>query len=104
MEQARQGLEYAGLLRAREARFVQEFMTVAGGTGSQTGVANSDESLDRLLAGIGIACIGLALILEFIRVEDLLIEQLTAPPGARLTTDKEIHTIRPTCSTQQTLS
>jgi hypothetical protein len=101
---ARQELENTGLLRAREARLLQEFMAVAGGAGSHAGVSNADESLGRLLAGIGVAYIGLALIPELARVEDVLVGQLKAPPGTRLPTDQEAYTTCPTCSTQQTLS
>ena len=101
---ARQELENAGLLQAREARLVQEFMAVAGGAGSHAGVSNADESTGRLLAGIGIAYMGLALIPELVRVEDILIGQLKAPAGARLPTDKEVYTTCPTCGHKQTLS
>ncbi len=102
--EARQLLEKSGLLRKREARLVQEFMAVAGGAGSHAGVSNADESLGRLLAGIGIAYIGLALIPELVRVEDVLVDQLSVPFGARLPTDREIYTTCPTCGTRQTLN
>lgn len=100
---ARKELEAAGILRAREARLVQEFMTVAGGSGSHAGVSNADESLGRFLAGIGIAFLGLALVPELTRVEDVLAGSLTAPPGAALPTDRQIRTSCPTCGAEQTL-
>ena len=102
--EARKALEAARVLREREARLVQEFMAVAGGAGSHAGVSNAEESLGRFLAGIGIAYLGVALVPELVRVEDVVIGQLKAPPGTRLPTDKEIHTSCPTCSAKQTLS
>ena len=101
--QARQELEQAGILRAHEARLVQQFMAVAGGAGSHAGVSNSDESLGRFLAGIGIAYMWIALIPELVRVEDVLVGQLEAPPGGSLPTDKQIRTSCPTCGAEQTL-
>jgi hypothetical protein len=102
--EARSALEAAGLLRGREARLVQEFMAVAGGAGAHAGVSNADESLGRFLAGLGVAFLGLSLVPELVRVEDVLVGQLTAPQGARLPTDQEINTSCPTCGTKQTLS
>jgi hypothetical protein len=101
--QARQELERAGILRPREARLVQEFMAVAGGAGSHAGVSNADEAHGRFLAGIGITYLGLALIAELVRVEDVLVGQLKAPSGGSLPTDKQIRTSCPTCGTGQTL-
>jgi hypothetical protein len=101
--EARQALETAGLLRGREARLVQEFMAVAGGTGSHAGVSNFDEAVGRFLTGLGIAHLALALIPELVRVEDVVVGQLKAPAGATLPTDKEMNTVCPTCGTKQTL-
>jgi len=56
------------------------------------------------IAGMGIAYIGLGLIPELARVEDVLVGQLKAPQGTYLPTDKEIYTTCLTCNTQQTLS
>jgi hypothetical protein len=102
--EARAALEAAGILRGREARLVQEFIAVAGGAGSHAGVSNADESLGRFLAGLGVAYIGLGLVPELVRVEDVLVGQLSAPDGARLPTDQEAYTSCPTCETLQTLS
>ncbi|PSW29055.1 hypothetical protein C9J19_08465 [Photobacterium phosphoreum] len=101
---ARKQLQDNGLLRPREAKLVMEFMSVAGGAGSHAGVSNADESYGRMLAGIGIAYMGLALIPELIRVEDVLIGNLTAPEGASLPTDIEMFTSCPTCHLKQSLS
>lgn len=102
--QARKQLEEAGVLRTKEARLIQAFMDVAGGSGSHAGVSNADESSGRFLAGIGVAFLGLALVPELVRMEDVIVSQLKAPAGARLPTDKEIYTSCPTCGTRQTLS
>ena len=102
--EARKELEKSGLLRSSEARLVQDFIAVAGGSGSHAGVSNADESKGRLLAGVGIAYIGLALVPEFVRVEDVLLQQLQLKSGSRLATDKEIYTTCPTCKEKQTLS
>lgn len=54
---ARKELEDSGLLRQREARLVQDFIVVAGGSGARAGVSNADEAKGRFLAGLGIAYI-----------------------------------------------
>lgn len=102
--EARKALETEGYLRAREARFIQEFIAVAGTAGSHAGVSNADESLGRFLAGVGIGFLGLGLVPELVRVEDVLIGEIEPPHGARLPTDQEMHTSCPTCGTQQTLA
>jgi hypothetical protein len=101
---ARKELENKGLLREREARLVQELIAVAGGASSHAGVSNADEARGRLLAGLGIAYIGLALIPELVRVEDIIVGNLTAPPSTRLPTDAEIYTSCPTCGEKQCLN
>jgi|GEM_PF-3157580 len=101
---ARKELEGQGILRSREARLIQDFIDVAGGAGSHAGVSNSDEARGRLLAGLGLIYIGLALIPELVRVEDVITGQLKAPAGGRLPTDAEMETQCPTCGTAQFLS
>ena len=90
-------------MKAREARLIQEFMSVAGGAGSHSGGSSADEAFGRFLAGMGIAYIGLSLIPELVRVEDVFAGQLTVPAGGRLPIDKEIRTACPTCGAAQTL-
>ena len=101
---ARKELETAGLLRDREARLVQEFVAVAGSSGSHAGVSNADEAMGRFVAGLGVAYIGLALIPELVRVEDVIVGNLTAPPGTRFPTDAEMNTSCPTCGHNQNLA
>ncbi len=102
--EARKELETSGLLRDREARLVREFIAVAGGSGSHAGVSNADEAKGRFIAGLGIAYIGLALIPELVRVEDVIAGNLNAPPGTRLPIDAEIITSCPTCGQDQNLA
>jgi len=92
------------LLQEKEARLVQDFMAVAGGAGSHAGVSNADEAKGRFLAGLGIAYIGLALIPELIRVEDIIVGNLTAPEGTSLPTNGEMYTSCPTCKEKQNLN
>ena len=89
--EARAALEAAGLLREREARLVQDFIAVAGGAGSHAGVSNADESLGRFLAALGVAYIGLGIVPELVRVEDVLVGQLSAPPGAPPNRPRGLH-------------
>lgn len=101
---ARKALEQAGVLREREARLIQEFMAVAGAAGSHAGVSNADEAKGRVLASIGMAYLGLALIPELVRVEDVIRMSLTAPPNTQLPGDGGIFTSCPTCGEKQTLA
>jgi hypothetical protein len=91
-------------LSSREAALIREFMAFAGEAGSHAGVATSDSSTGRFHAGIGIAYMGMALIPELVRVEDVVASQLHPPKGGALPTDREIHTSCPTCGATQTLS
>lgn len=101
---ARKLLEREGILRERQARLVQQFLDTAGGEGSHAGTSGEDDARGRFLAGLGIAYLGLALIPEIRRVEDVIVGELEAPAGARLPRDTEIHTSCPTCGEQQTLA
>jgi len=101
---ARKELEDSVLLQEKEARLIQDFMAVAGGAGSHAGVSNADEAKGRFLAGLGIAYIGLALIPELIRVEDIIVGNLTAPEGTSLPTNGEMYTSCPTCKEKQHLN
>ena len=101
---AREHLETRGVLPARSARLVQEFMAVAGGAGSHAGASHRDECLGRYLAGIGIAFLGLSLLPELTKVEAVLRGQLQPPAGCRLPLDSEIQTSCPACGTEQDLA
>ena len=94
---ARKELQAQGLLSSDEGRLVQSFMAVAGCRGSHAGSSSQDEASGRWLIATGIALLGLALVPVLIRVEDVLVGNLTAPAGNRLPTDAEVRTSCPTC-------
>lgn len=98
---ARKQLQTKGVLREREAKLVQQFFNVAHGAGSHAGASNEDEARGRFLVGLGICYLGLALIPELTRVEDVLATAVL--DGSRPTTDALIRTTCPTCELQQTL-
>jgi len=100
---ARQELQAEGLLSSDEGRLVQSFMAVAGGRGSHAGSSSQDEASGRWLIATGIALLGLALVPVLIRVEDVLVGNVTTSAGNRLPTDAEVRTSCPTCRAEQTL-
>jgi hypothetical protein len=69
---ARQALQDARLLSSREAALIRGFMAFAGEAGSHAGVSTSDSATGRFHAGIGIAYMGMALMPELVRVEDVV--------------------------------
>jgi hypothetical protein len=101
---ARKELQTSNILAEREGKLVQTFIDVAGGAGAHAGTSTEDEARGRFLAGLGICYLGLALIPEVIRVQDVLAAKLTAPPGRSLPTDAEIRARCPTCGEEQFLS
>ncbi len=101
--EGRRELESRGILGEREAKLVQQFMGVAGAAGSHPGRSNEDEAKGRFLVGLGIAYLGLSLIPELRRVEDIVVAKLQAPSGAKLPSDAEMRTECPTCGETQTL-
>jgi hypothetical protein len=102
---ARKELESKGILREPEARLVQQFFRVAGGAGSHAGTSNEDEAQGRFFVGLGICLLGLALIPELTRFEDVLTEE-TKPSEVLIYfgNDMEIHTSCPSCGEEQTLA
>jgi|SRR5690349_16011453 len=99
----RKELESRGILGPREARLVQQFIEVAGGAGSHAGSSNEDEAKGRFLAALGVAYMGLSLIPEVRRLEDIIGAKLHAPPGTRLPSDADMRTACPTCGLSQSL-
>jgi len=95
---ARKELETKGILTEKQARFIQSFMDYAGAAGSHAGASSPDEATGRYLTALGIAVIGLDLIPELVRVQDVL------PPSGAPMSDGQINTSCRTCSTQQTLA
>lgn len=98
---ARKQLQTKGVLRDREAKLVQQFFNVAHGAGSHAGASNEDEARGRFLVGLGVCYLGLALIPELTRVEDVIAKAVT--DVSRPTTDALIRTACPTCRQEQTL-
>lgn len=98
---ARKQLQTKGVLREREAKLVQQFFSVAHGAGSHAGASNEDEARGRFFVGLGICYLGLALIPELTRVEDVLATAMSSK--SRPTTDALIRTACPTCGLEQAL-
>ncbi len=101
---ARKELEAKGVLSPREAKLIQSFMDFAGEAGSHAGSSSEENAHAKLLIAIGIAQIGLGLVPELVRVQDVVIGQLKAPVGARLPQDSEVKAKCPTCGEEQFLS
>lgn len=95
---ARKELEAQGLLSEKQGRLVQAFMDYAGAGGSHAGASSADEAHGRYLAGLGLILIGLNLLPELVRVEEVF-AVLKPPPG-----DDQITTSCRTCGTVQKLT
>lgn len=102
--EARKQLQQEKVLSERDAKLVQAFMDAAGASGSHAGSSSEDEAHGRFHAGVGIALVGLSLMPELTRVEDVIRLNLTFPPPTRPPTDAEITTKCPSCGTGQSLS
>jgi len=94
---ARKQLEAEGVLSEKQAKFIQSFMDYAGASGSHAGSSSPDEAKGRYLAGLGILFIGLNLVPELVRLQDVL------PPSNAPADDGRVTTSCRTCGTQQTL-
>lgn len=103
--EARRELEAQGVLREPEARLVQQFFRVAGGAGAHAGISNEDEARGRFMVGLGVCYLGLALIPELTRVEDVLVELAQHPQAVvSFATDAEMRTSCPSCGHNQALA
>jgi hypothetical protein len=100
---ARKELEDRQVLGEREARLVQTFISAAGGSGSHPGSSSADEARGRLLAGLGVCLIGLSLLPDVVKVEEVLAKQLKPPKAGQLPQDGEIRTRCPSCGDVQVL-
>lgn len=100
---ARKRLFEEGILGKNESAVVQSAMSLASEQGAHAGLSEPDEATVRRFLGLAAALIGLSLLPELVRVEDVLAAQLTAPEGSRLPRDGEIVTICPTCRSAQRL-
>jgi hypothetical protein len=101
---ARRKLQASGLLEERAAKVIQSYTDLAGSRGSHAGMSSVDEGNGNLLMGLGVAFLGLALLPELVRVEEVFALNLTDPPGGRLPTDKDIETSCPSCRQTQRLA
>jgi hypothetical protein len=95
---ARQELQEKGLLSERQGRLLQAFMDYAGAGGSHAGASSADEAQGRYMAGLGLVLIGLNLIPELVRVQEVL--AVLKPPPA----DDQVTTSCRTCGTKQKLT
>ena len=101
--EARKLLEKNGIISEKEARFIQNFMGLAGESGSHPGISCKEDANVRWSGMISVALLAIFLLPDMIKVEDILTKQLSAPDGCRLPLDSEIITECPTCGTKQTL-
>jgi hypothetical protein len=101
---ARKRLAEEGILGPEEAAVVQSVMSLTSGQGAHAGLSAPDEAAVRRLLGLAAALIGLSLLPELVRVEDVFATQLKPPGGSRLPVDSEFVTTCPTCGTEQTLA
>lgn len=99
---ARKSLQEAGLLSDREGKYLQAFMDLAGGAGSHAGLSNPDEAQSRRMGSISIAFMGLALLPELVRAQDVFFLAKIDQLGDPLQED-EMWTICPTCQAEQNL-
>ncbi len=100
---ARKELQAQGVLTERQGKFLQAFMDLAGERGSHAGISSSEEAESRRLVTFGMAKLGLLLLPELVRVEDVLATQLRARAGTKMARDSEILTSCPTCKETQNL-
>lgn len=101
---ARKRLEEDGVFTERQARVVQRVVELVGERGSHAGISGSDHAAAVRLLALGVARIGLGLLPDLVRVEDVFAIQLTPPHGAALPGDRHITTSCPTCDESQTLA
>jgi integrase len=101
---ARQRLEDSGILSEKDAGLVKSFAQIAHERGSHPGQSTELEAASRRLAGMGVALIGLKLIPDLVRIEDIFAATLTMPTGASFPRDADMVTDCPTCGQQQSLA
>jgi len=102
--EARKRLEEEAVLGKRQAGVVHRVMELAGERGSHAGMSDQDHAAAVSLLGLGVLRIGLSLIPELIRVEDVFATQLRPPRGGALPADRHIQTSCPSCDQAQTLA
>jgi len=102
--EARKRLAEDGVLSERQARVVQRVVELVGERGSHAGTSGPDHAAAVRLLGLGVARIGLGLLPDLVRVEDVFASQLTPPRGDALPADRHVNTSCPTCGESQTLA
>ncbi len=100
---ARKRLQEEGLLTEREGRFLQASMDIIGEHGSHAGLSSRDQAASRRLTAFGVAFVGLSLLPELVRVQDVLVFAQIDWQGHRAPTDGEMTTSCPTCGEDQHL-
>jgi len=95
---ARKLLEEKGFLTSKQARCVQAYMDYAGDGGSHAGRSSVDEAQVRYLIGLGVIMLGLCLLPDLVRVEDVLSSMDSCPKDGQFTTSCR------TCGTSQKLN
>jgi hypothetical protein len=83
---ARKRLSDEGILEAKEAEVVRSVMSLAHERGSHAGRSEPEEAHIRRLLGQAVALMGLSLLPDLVRVQDVLAAALTAQEGGRLAT------------------
>lgn len=101
---ARKRLQTAAILGSKESALVKSFMDLSNERGSHAGMAQPQEATARRMMSFGVAFVGLSLLPDLVRVEEVLAVVLESPPGTRLPNDGEIVTQCPTCNEEQTLA
>ncbi len=100
---ARKRLQDEGLLTEREGKFLQASMDVLGERGSHAGLSSREQAVSRRLTALGVAFVGLSLLPELVRVQDVLVSARIDWRGLGLPTDGEMTTSCPTCGEDQHL-
>jgi hypothetical protein len=99
---ARKKLEEKGYIKQRYAEYLKSFTSWVGEDGSHAGTSDKITTTGKWFGTLSVALIGISLIPDLIRVEDIL-QKLDYMPGKRPPRDSEILITCPTCKTQQTL-
>ena len=97
-------LRAAGHLSPAEADLADAVVRLTAEPAARRATANGDAAYGRLAAALALVWTALAHVPELLRLEDVLVGHLLAPPGGRLPTDRDIYTTCASCSTRQTLS
>lgn len=101
---ARKELEAKGHLAVEDARLVQSFFGMASGGGSHAGSSSEDECRGRFLSAMGIAYIGLKMVPELVRVQDVFTAAAIKSDDGWSPRDWQMCTNCSVCGTEQNLN